>query len=246
MIVYLAGTSSLKKYPDVIKKSKYFLESFYSIKPWQMEYLLTAKGFLLDSGAFTFMAGKKNVDFEKYVHDYTEFVNSYKIKDFFELDIESVVGWDEYVRLNEILKSKAWTLPIPVFHKERGKDWFLDTVKQYPYIAYGGIAVDRKTMKKSEFEVIPWFIEEAHKQGCRIHGLGFTSTSMFDAIKFDSIDSTTWSMGGRMGNLCYMENGRMKQYYPSKNGKKPKNIEKINIHNYLEWCKFQEYAEVFL
>lgn len=243
MIVYLAGTSTLRKHPDIIRKSNYFLESFYSIKPWQLEYLLNAKDFLLDSGAFTFMASKRHVDFIKYVDDYAEFVNKYRINKFFELDIESVVGWDEYTKLNDRLRRQTHTLPIPVFHKERGKDWFLNAVKEYPYIAFGGIAIDRKTMKKKELDAIPWFIKEARKQGCKIHGLGFTSTSLFEKIRFDTIDSTTWSMGGRMGNLCFMTNGQMRQYYPSKTGKKPKDIEKINVFNYLEWCKFQEYAE---
>lgn len=77
-----------------------------------------------------------------------------------------------------------------------------------------------------------------------MHGLGFTSTSLFESIRFDTVDSTTWSMGGRMGNLCYMDkNGTMKQWYPSKNQKKPKNIDDINVFNYLQWCKFQKYAE---
>ena len=99
-------------------------------------------------------------------------------------------------------------------------------------------------MKKEEFEVIPWFIKKAHEKNSRIHGLGFTSTSMFKKIRFDTIDSTTWTMGGRMGNLCYMtQSGEMRQYYPSKNGQKPKDVEKINLFNYLEWCKFQKYAE---
>lgn len=199
MIVYLAGTSTLRKHPDIIRKSNYFLESFYSIKPWQLEYLLNAKDFLLDSGAFTFMASKKHVDFIKYVDDYAEFVNKYRINKFFELDIESVVGWDEYTKLNDRLRRQTHTLPIPVFHKERGKDWFLGAVKEYPYVAFGGIAIDRKTMKRKELDAIPWFIKEAHKQGCKIHGLGFTSTSLFDKIRFDTIDSTTWSMGGEWG-----------------------------------------------
>ena len=205
MIIYLAGTNTLKKHPNIIKKSSYFLESFYSIKPWQLEYLLNAKDFLLDSGAFTFMASKKQIDFIKYVDDYAEFVNRYKIKKFFELDIESVVGWSEYTKLNDRLKCQTHTLPIPVFHKERGKDWFLGAVKEYPYVAFGGIAIDRKTMKRKELDAIPWFIKEAHKQGCKIHGLGFTSTSLFDKIRFDTIDSTTWSMGGANGESMFYD-----------------------------------------
>ena len=145
MKIYLAGTSTLgKENIDIIKKSKYFLESFYSIKEWQLDYLLSADDLLLDSGAFSFMAGRKMVDFEKYIRKYAEFINAYRIKNFFELDIESIVGWEEYVRLNDLLISLAYKQPIPVFHKGRGKEWFIKTVKEVPYIAYGGIAIDRK------------------------------------------------------------------------------------------------------
>lgn len=246
MKVFLAGTTTLKKHLDVIKKSNYFLESYFSIKEWQLDYLLHAKDFILDSGAFTFMGSKKDINFKKYAREYGKFVSAYNIENFIELDIESVVGWEEYLKINDILQENAGKKAIPVFHKERGKEWFLRACKDYSYIAYGGIAVDRKTMKKREFEVIPWFIKKAHENDCAIHGLGFTSTSMFDSIRFDTIDSTTWTMGGRMGNLCYFENGKMKQWYPSKNGMKPKNIEEITVYNYLQWCKFQRYAEEYL
>lgn len=244
MKVYLAGTSTLKNHPDVLKESKYFLESFYSIKEWQMGYLLQAEDFLLDSGAFSFMNSGKQNDFEKYIKRYAEFINHYRIEKFFELDIESVVGWDEYVRLNNLLCKMTYRLPIPVFHKERGKKWFLDALDRYPYIAYGGIAVDRKTMKKRDLEIIKWFLQKAREKNVKMHGLGFTSTQLFKSIRFDTVDSTTWSMGGRMGNLCYMsKDGTMKQWYPSRHKKAPKNIDEINVFNFLQWCKFQEYAE---
>lgn len=241
MKVFLAGTGTLKNDPELLKKCDFFLESFYSIKEWQLKYFLSAKDFLLDSGAFTFMGAKNNsIDWNEYIERYARFINEYDIKHFFELDIEGVVGWDEYLRLNNKLKSLVNKKPIPVFHKNRGKEWFVNELDYVDYIAYGGIALDRKLMKKEEFEIIPWFIDKAHEKGAIIHGLGFTSTSMFDKIRFDTIDSTTWSMGGRMGNLCYMTtHGEMRQYYPSKNNQKPKDINKFNFE---QWCKFQKYA----
>lgn len=246
MKVFLAGTSSLSRNKDILRNCKYFLESFYSVKPWQMEYLLGAEDFLLDSGAFTFMNSKSRVDFDEYVKKYASFIKEYDIKSFFELDIESIVGWDEYVRLNKKLESLSGKKPIKVFHKERGKEWFLRAVKEESYIAYGGIAVDRKTMKKKDIEIIKWFIDKAHENKCKIHGLGFTSTSFFDRIRFDTIDSTTWTIGGRMGNLCYMtRDGEMRQYYPSKTGKKPREgvMNEIVRYNFLQWCKYQKYME---
>lgn len=243
MKIFLAGTGTMKNSPETLKKCKYFLESFISIKPWQMEYFQNADDFLLDSGAFTFMNGGKAKNLSEYVNRYARFVNEYSIKKFFELDVELVVGWEEYQRLNAKLTSLTHRPPIPVFHKNRGLDWFKNAIREYGYIAYGGIACDRKSMRQFEFDVIPYFINLAHEQNCKIHGLGFTSTSMYDKIRFDTVDSTTWSMGGRMGNLCYFTGTQMRQYYPSKTGKKPKDTNALNIFNFEQWCKYQKYME---
>lgn len=230
---------------DVIKQSKYFLESFFSIQNWQLDYLLSAEDFLLDSGAYTFMKSKgKKIDYEEYARKYGEFIKRYEIKHFFELDIESVIGWDEYERLHDMICNITKREPIPVFHKSRGKEWYLDALKTHTYVACGGIASDGKKPKKEHLEIMKWLIKKAHEQKSQIHGLGFTSTTLFDQLHFDTVDSTTWTMGARMGNLCYLtKTGEMRQWYPKKNGKKPKNIKELTIHNYLEWCKFQALAE---
>lgn len=242
MRVHLAGLSLLKNNSELLKKCRFMLESFYSVKEWQIPYLTQAEGFLLDSGAFTFMqAGKTGINFDDYIEKYARFVNEYDIKHFFELDIESVVGWEEYKRLAQKLKQLTHKTPIPVFHNSRGREWFLNELDYCDYIAYGGIVGVKHTQ---EFiNVSEYLINEAHKKNCMIHGLGFTSTTMFKQLHYDSVDSTTWTMGGRMGNLCYVAaDGTMKQWYPSTHGKKPTDTSKINFYNFEQWCKFQDYA----
>ena len=84
MKIFLAGTSVSE---EVLKEHKvdYILESFYTIKKWQVPYIKKCKMFLLDSGAFTFMNGNKGkVDFNQYLNDYINFINKYDIKYFFE------------------------------------------------------------------------------------------------------------------------------------------------------------------
>ena len=57
--------------------------------------------FLLDSGAFTFMSGTNSPDFDQYIIKYIDFINRHDIKYFFELDIDSIVGYEkvkEYTR----------------------------------------------------------------------------------------------------------------------------------------------------
>lgn len=68
MRVHLAGLSLLKNNSELLKKCRFMLESFYSVKEWQIPYLTQAEGFLLDSGAFTFMqAGKTDINFDDYI-----------------------------------------------------------------------------------------------------------------------------------------------------------------------------------
>ena len=242
MKVFLSGTCKIKD-NEILKKCDYFLESFLSIKKEKLPFFLSAKDFLLDSGAFSFMNGKKTGNIYNYAKQYAYFVKEYDIKNFFELDIELLVGWEEYLKINDVISSITKKQSIPVFHKNRGWEWFEKMCKQVPYIAYGGIAVNRREVKKIVFDTMPVFISCAHKNKCKIHGLGFTSTSMFDKIKFDTIDSTTWLIGSRLGNLCYFTGNGMRQFYSTQKGKKTIDADKLDMFNFLEWCKFQRYAD---
>lgn len=244
MKIFLAGAAS---YRDIVEPDppKYILESFFYIKDWQIPMIKKADDFLLDSGAFTFMqSSKKTVAWEEYIERYANFINRNNVKKFFELDIDSVVGYNKVLEYRKRLEKLTNKQCIPVWHKNRGIVEFKKMCDEYNYIAIGGFAA--KEILKKEYKNIPPLIEYAHKKKCKIHGLGFTSTSFYDTIRFDSADSTTWTIGGRMGNACYFNGQGMRQYYPSLNGKKPININKLTRHNYSEWIKFQKYAETNL
>lgn len=241
MKIFLAGTGLLKNYPDELSKSKYILESFYSIKDWQIPYIKKCDMFLLDSGAFTFMKGKTNVNFDAYLDKYIEFINKYDVKYFFELDIDKIVGYKKVLEYRKRLEQETGKQCIPVWHKSRGLNEFVKMCSEYDYAAIGGLAI--KDINKNQYKYLPMLIKKAHELGCKLHGLGFTSTSYYKNIRFDTVDSTTWTIGGRMGNACYFNGQGMRQYYPSLNGKKPININKLTMHNYSEWIKFQKYAE---
>lgn len=73
MRLCLAGTFPAEK---IVKeyRPEYVLESFFYIRPWQIEEIPKWKMFLLDSGAFTFMHGieasSKPVDWDGYLSRY--------------------------------------------------------------------------------------------------------------------------------------------------------------------------------
>lgn len=60
-------------------------------------------------------------------------------------------------------------------------------------------------------------------------------------IRFDTVDSTNWKSGGRFGQLHIFKNNTIKSI--SFKNKRAKNHKQIDAFNFLEWIKFQEYAD---
>lgn len=223
-----------------VEKAMFVLESFYYIKDWEIPLIHKWNDFLLDSGAFTFMSKvNRNVNWDKYVEDYASFINKYDIKKFFELDIDCIVGIKEVERLRNKLECLTKKKCIPVWHKSRGKKYWFEMCNKYPYVAIGGIVT--KEIKPNEYCYLNWFINEAHKRGAKVHGLGFTSMRYLNKIKFDSVDSTNWKSGGLFGQLHIYKNKIIKSL--SFKNKRAKDYKQIDKFNFLEWVKFQKYAE---
>lgn len=248
MKLYLAGVAPWRNeglYDDTIAAHKpYILESFYYIDA-DTERLLPYFGdFLLDSGAFTFMMNSKAaVDWDEYVERYADFINRYKIDKFFELDIDSVVGHDRVRDIRKRLERLTGRQSIPVWHKSRGMDEFKAMCDVYPYVAIGGIVAGE--FKQAEYKYFPHLINEAHRRGAKIHGLGFTALAWLPKCHFDSVDSTAWTTGNRFG-FVYRFNGRTMEKRDAPEGHRIGDSRKVALINYIEWIKFQKYAEVHL
>ena len=244
MKVFLAATSSREAMGDELLEIPYLLESFYSLKNEKTLKRITKhdkENFLLDSGAFTFMSGTGKADFDEYLTKYIDFINKYDIKYFFELDVDNVVGYEKVKEYRKRLEKETGKKSIPVWHKSRGKDEFLKMCDEYDYVAIGGIVT--KEITKDQYPFFTWFLSEAHKRGCKVHGLGFTATKELHKYHFDTIDSTNWLSGGRFGQL-HTFNGR---YIETKSYKNKRAVYKaIDSHNLKEWVKFQKYAEAKL
>lgn len=244
--IYIAGEHSVKNGTKIQSwQGLSILESYYYLrKNTNFERLLHTipMNFLLDSGAFTFMQGNHGkVDISDYVNGYAEFINKHDIKLFFELDIDSVIGLEKVEQIRNRLEMLTGKKPIPVWHIGRGKQYFLDMCKAYPYVALGGIVSKEIT----NYEYFPWFISEAHKAGAKIHGLGFTQLASLRKYRFDSVDSTAWLYGNRGGYL-YRFNPRIaglmeKITAPAGKGRLKSN--ESAMHNFKEWVKLSNWAE---
>lgn len=237
MKICIAGSSSYPQLKEEWEECKFMLESYYYFKDWQKPYI-NKELFLLDSGAFTFMNGKTNINWKEYVEQYANFIRNNKIKYFFELDIDSIIGYEKVKQLRKQLEKKTNKKCIPVWHKSRGIEEWKKLTREYDYVAIGGIVT--KEIKQSEYKYIPTLLKIAKENNCRVHGLGFTKTRLLDKNRFYSVDSTTWNRG-RFGDLYYFKDGQMKIY--NKKGQKLKNGLESNRFCLQQWIKYQKYME---
>ena len=251
MQLYLAGVWPWRNgggYDESVKKYRpYILESFFYADA-DTERLLPYFGdFLLDSGAFTFCGtgGFTIEQFDPYLERYADFINRNKVDKFFELDVDSITGYEKVLEYRKRLEKLTGKQPIPVWHISRGKDEFIRHCDEFPYVALGGYVAAIKASdprQRAYVKAYPWFISEAHKRGAKIHGLGFTQLELLPKYHFDSVDSTAWTTGNRFGYLYYFDGQTIKKK-PAPKGCRIGNSRAAALNNYVEWIKYQQYAD---
>ena len=222
----------------------YRLESYHYIAKEEIKHINKYRLFILDSGAFSYLNGKNtnNVNWDEYIEDYAKFINNHNVKLFIELDIDSVVGIKEVERLRNKLERLTNKQCIPVWHKSRGKDYWLKMIKEYDYVAIGGLVT--REIKPSEYKYFHWLISKAHENNCKVHGLGFTNLKGIEEYNFDSVDSTSWISGNKFGSV-YRFNGRTMEKVSKQPGQRVITQKTIR-NNFKEWVKFSIYADKYL
>lgn len=251
MRVFLAGTDSRENMGwKELEEIRYVLLSFYAIRtgnPKTKERIkrMNKENFLLDSGAFTFMADfqkskkKQNINIAQYVKEYIEFINEYDIKYFFEMDIDMICGYEKVLEMRKQIEQGTRKRCIPVFHKSRGLKEWERMCQEYDYVAIGSMAE-----YKGREDVIKALVKIAAKYGAKVHGLGFTNSAHLDSIHFYSVDSTSWLAGGRFGAIHRFDGKKI--IAQSFKDKRRKHYKELDYHNLKEWIKFQEYAKTNL
>lgn len=184
------------------------LESFYYYTKHAGTRFCVAKAnlyrdFILDSGAFSFLAGASSgVDWDRYVDAYADVVVQHDICKFIEVDIDPIVGLKRVEELRDRLETRAGRQCIPVWHITRGVDYWRRMTSGWPLVAIGGF-VTREIKRKSP--VIPKMLAIARTNGALVHGLGIGDT----AYPFASVDSSSWTGAVRFGGVNVFQGGKM-------------------------------------
>lgn len=216
--------------------------SYYYIKGL-MKYIdiTRLENLIIDSGAFTFMNGKKITKnlLEGFVDEYINFIKQYNIKHYLEMDVDSIFGHDYVLEIREKLEKETNRKSIPVWHKSRGLDEFIKLCKNYDYIAIGGIVTQE--IKRKEWDILIKLNKIASQYNCKVHGLGFTPTKEIEKYGFYSCDSSSWTTGHRFKGVFYFENGEVKKIDSKKLiNKRIDNYNNLVKNNFLTWVKYQK------
>jgi len=245
MKICLAGNFKEQLMPAFVKATPYRLQSMYFMEDWEIPYLNQFEFFMLDSGAFTFMSKKRTTNFDEYVAKYIDFINKNNIDNFIELDIDSIVGLKKVEEYRDLINKETGKKCIPVWHRNRGIQYFKDCCKEYPYVAIGGLVVNEYENVNGLFDMFPYFISYAHHCGAKIHGLGFTRFDKLHNCHFDSVDSTSWLSDSRYGRGSTMDvRSRKVVGFDIKNSRNV-HYSELNENSLERWKHIIEYYRCF-
>lgn len=234
----------------------FLLGSFYYLKKTKPEYQEKymkfkdkCKDFMLDSGAFSLLNSSKNLNeflnnLDNYIQEYINFINKYNIKNFIELDIDSLVGYEKVKEIRERIEKATNKKCIPAWHISRGLEEWKNLTKEYDYISIGGI-VTKEIKKKDYKKILPALLKIARQNNCKVHGLGFTGSNVKE-FDFYSVDSSSWSWVRRHKKISKFDYKTKKIEYTFLStthrvkSNKQTDIE-LSLLSIKEWKKFQAY-----
>lgn len=242
MKVHLAGVTTYLNYKNELPIHTYTLETYLALKNKIDLNWIESDYFILDSGAYTFMRGNKgDINWDKYIEEYAQFIIKNNIKNYFELDIDKIIGLKGVEKFTDKLFKLTNIKPIPVWHIHRGLEYWEYMINNFPYIsisAAGNNFSSEWTRTKDGFIFIDKMVNKALKSGVKVHGLGFTNIKALNELQMYSCDSILWIFGLKAGSLYLFQNCIMQKI--KQQGKRLLTKE-ATIHNFNEWKKLQLY-----
>lgn len=243
MRLYLVGVrTDPKLFGLFIKYNPFCLESFFkkptgALLEWARQ---NPERFMLDSGVFSLLnANKLTVEISKYTDDYISFIKANNFKYFFEMDLDRFIGEEKVLELRERIEAGTGRKCIPVWHWSRGAEEWVNLCENYDLVAFGAFITDHIPINKLK-PALPWFIRTANRNGTKVHGLGFCPRN-FDKVGFWSVDCSTWNTWKTRVDV-FTFNGHHVSRDPLIS-KYRVSADKINAHNFEEWCKLSRSLE---
>jgi len=213
--------SNMLKYDCNCLMSYFHLSKIHKKNPTIKKDFGIKKALFIDSGAFSAFSLGKPTDIDKYI----KFCKTTDADHYAVLD---VIGSAEGTLKNQQYMESKGVKPVPCFHY--GEDWkYLDHYcKHYDYVAIGGM-VPISTPK-----LIRWLdVLFSKYPNHNFHGFGLTTNKLVMKYPWFSVDSSSWIMGAKSGQLY--DNKIGSKYYKEINEEwKSRIVEKgFTVHDIL-------------
>jgi hypothetical protein len=253
MNLYFAGGEN-KSWLEAIAKAKgnKSLYSFFGLtkgnteSSFLTESTKSQKMIFLDSGAYS--AYTKGITIN--IKEYVAFIKKYKnlLAVYANLD---VIGNEKATIKNQEYMESQGLHPLPVFHYGESWGYLKHLVKNYKYIAVGGLVpLSRKKQVILQHLNKCFSIIQNH---CKVHGFGVTQTGILKQFPFYSVDSTAWLGGSMRAEIDQFNMGEMESIKTrNKSDTTFKSVQLIDtenkkwlprvINNAIEWMKFEQFV----
>lgn len=152
----------------------------------------TSYRLIVDSGAFTAW----NIGKQIHLDEYCRFLDSIEFLRPFNAVQLDVFGNPEQTWKNFLIMKQRGYDVMPVFTRGDTLERLEEMYSYTDYIMFGGITIGGKNIN-----YVKWFQE--HNKGRKVHWLGFCNMDFVKFYKPYSIDSSSWSSGGRFGNVHF-------------------------------------------
>lgn len=169
----------------------------------------------IDSGAYTYMNDPKYEDYtieqwEQQITQYLAWAEKHKGQIFAicDLDLQYIVGYEQvYEWRRNYFEPFMLRTGIPVcfmYHDEGLQHWDY-MCKRYPYVGLS-LAIDNK---ENGYEELKEMFRVAEKHNALCQGMASTKTSMLTEFPFYTVDSTTWNVGLKYGEISVWNSTKM-------------------------------------
>lgn len=269
MRIYLAGAESML---NILAENnaKHVLATYYYLRDKSertVERLLnTFPDVFLDSGGFslnvslvkegmTWDEAQQDPRIANYLEEYARFVDKWGHR--FTAVAELDVGpWEQKVRQREFLQQYTDRV-IPVIHPTDPPEYQLYLMKNYEYVALGGVGDARSLTEIKAY--VTRQLHRARRYNTLLHGFAITVVEIMRMLPFFSADSTSWLMGSKYGMTFWFDGRTLRSY--DKFGKNVRrkfkrevmdlgldwdkfineHAKTVNRWNLLQWLQYQEY-----
>lgn len=191
-----------KNFERVLISYHYFKKKYDSIKDLIKDYDL-----FVDSGAFSAFTQEKTID----INDYMKWIKDNNFTRYAGLDV--IYNPEQTLKNLDIMKAQGLN-PIPTFHYGSDLKILEQLVKDYDYIALGGLvplAKDKKTLSNWLDNCFRILIPRVQDLSLKVHGFGVLADDMLKRYPFYSVDGTSWIQGGKFGETVEYKDGKLRR-----------------------------------